>query len=168
MITIYNNWKNTNGIIPSDSLLGRMTVLNCNNKLTFNNFLDDVIQSNFSQYEYLSTDAKKYIASRIINITNNDIWDQQLLEDYVLSILRTNTLPGVAILYAPCTGNGESCSICYNPLLEKCIKLICGHVYHSSCGIKNWAIDTHTCPMCRANLLSPLNTIQQEAESPYE
>lgn len=35
---------------------------------------------------------------------------------------------------------------------DKCVKLICGHVFHANC-IKKWVKINPICPVCRVNLL---------------
>jgi len=50
-------------------------------------------------------------------------------------------------------GDGESCSICYNPLEENVVQTICSHAFHSEC-IDRWVQVSNppSCPMCRGAL----------------
>ena len=52
----------------------------------------------------------------------------------------------------------KECSICYEPILEKSKKTICGHIYHTSC-LKKWVELGHdTCPLCRTDIVNDETT----------
>lgn len=44
------------------------------------------------------------------------------------------------------------CIICREEMLQRCKKLPCNHIFHTSC-LRSWFQEQHTCPTCRLDVL---------------
>ncbi|KAL4223716.1 hypothetical protein ACF0H5_017183 [Mactra antiquata] len=120
-----------------------------------------VDQENFWNYFY--TGVLILIMVHYFRTRRYRDWDDQ---DYIDASFRQLAYQALAVMkitrYSK-HGSNDTCAICLEKffLKQKLRVLPCGHYFHTKC-VDPWLVRSHTCPLCKLNIIDKLESLPEE------